>query len=75
MHLSPTSKLGYLSFNILKQSSYHDFNSFIDTAKETTHIFSIFSTNIESLNSKFNEITIFVKLLKYIKKIFSVLCF
>ena len=50
--------------NILKQSSYHDFNSFIDTTKETTHNFSIFSSKIESLNAKFNEISISVKLLE-----------
>ena len=47
--------------NILKQSSYHDFNSFVDTTKETTHNFSIFSFNIESLNAKFNKISIFLK--------------
>ena len=30
---------GTSEINILKQSSYHDFNSFVDTAKETTHSF------------------------------------
>ena len=33
---------GTSEINILKQSSYHDFNSFVDIAKETTHSFSIF---------------------------------
>ena len=61
--------------NILKQSSYHDFNSFVDTTKEITHNFSIFSSNIESLNAKFNEKSIFVKLLKENHFNFSVLCF
>ena len=61
--------------NILKKSSYHDFNTFVDTTKETTHNFSIFSSNIELLNAKFSEISIFVKLLKENHFNFSLLCF
>ena len=60
---------------ILKSSNYIDLDTIDYFVKNNRNCFSIFSVNIECLNSKFNEL---VNLIKYLKEInnfqFSAIC-
>ena len=60
---------------ILKSSNYIDLDTIDSFVKNNRNCFTIFSVNIECLNSKFNEL---VNLIKYLKEIhnfqFSAIC-
>ena len=43
-------------FQIIRRSSYYDYDKFNDFAKENKDRFNILSTNIQSINSKFSEL-------------------
>ena len=60
-----------LNTEIIKHSPYYDANMFISLLKDKKNIFSIFSTNIESIGAKFTEFEITLKELGHS---FSVIC-
>ena len=57
-----------------QQSSYYDIDTFSEVAKTRLNDFSILTTNIESLNSKFDELLIHITELKNINFKYSVIC-
>ncbi len=59
---------------VIHHSSYYDIENLKSTLKNYKNKFSIFSTNIQSFNAKFNELQIFVKRLKQDNYIFSAIC-
>ena len=59
---------------IIRCSSYYDFDKFNDFAKKNNNCFSILSTNIKPINAKFSELEAFVEELKSIHLKFSVIC-
>ena len=59
---------------IIKHSSYHTFESLVSTLKKAKNNFSIFSSNIQSLNAKWDEFKIFLKRLDKNGVFFSALC-
>ena len=50
-------------FQIIRRSSYYDYEKFNDFAKENKDRFNILSTNIQSINSKFSELELFLEYL------------
>ncbi len=58
---------------VMHHSSYYDFENLKATLKNYTNKFSIFSTNIQSINAKFNEL-LFLKTFKQSNYIFSAIC-
>ena len=59
---------------VMHHSSYYDFENLKSTLNNYKNKFSIFSTNIQSINAKFNELQIFVKRLKEANYMFSAIC-
>jgi len=59
---------------IIKHSSYYDTNKLYSLIKHKKTCFSILSTNIQSLNAKFDELTIFINDLKDKDFEFSAIC-
>ena len=60
--------------NIIKHSSYHDFDKLVTILKGSKNRFSIFSQNIQSLNAKWNDLDIFIEMLQRHGVFFSALC-
>ena len=48
---------------IIRLSSYYDYDKFKEFAKQNKDRFIILSTNIQSINSKFSELELFVEYL------------
>ena len=48
------------SLSIMKTSSYYDTDHFKSVVNTKSNSFGILSTNIQSINAKFNELTAFV---------------
>ena len=61
-------------FQIIRRSSYYDYDKFNDFAKENKDRFNILSTNIQSINSKFSELELFLEYLDSINFKFNVIC-
>ena len=61
-------------FQIIRRSSYYDYEKFNDFAKENKDRFNILSTNIQSINSKFSELELFLEYLDSINFKFNVIC-
>ena len=61
-------------FQIIRRSSYYDYEKFNDFAKENKDRFNILSTNIQSINSKFSELELFLEYLDGINFKFDVIC-
>ena len=59
---------------LIQQSSYYDIDKFSEIAKTRLNDFSILTTNIESLNAKFDELLIHITELKKINFTYSVIC-
>ena len=59
---------------VIQCSSYYDIDKFTILANSNTNSFSILSSNIQSINAKFNELEIFVDDLRSINFLFSVIC-
>ena len=59
---------------ILKHSSYYDADQFVELTDGCRHNFSILTLNIESMNAKFDELTIYIEELSKINFKFSVIC-
>ena len=59
---------------IIRRSSYYDFDQFSKLAKENKNSFSILSTNILSVNAKFSELEAFIEELNIVNFKFSVIC-
>ena len=57
-----------------RRSSYYDLDNFDKLTRKTNKCFSIISTNIQSLNSKFSELEAFVDDLSKNNFKFSVIC-
>ena len=57
-----------------RRSSYYDLDNFDKLTRKTNKCFSILSTNIQSLNSKFSELEAFVDDLSKTNFKFSVIC-
>ena len=51
----------------IKHSSYNDSDQFLKLARTHTNNFSILTTNIESLNSKYDELIVYIEELCKIK--------
>ena len=45
----------------IKHSSYYDSDQFLKLARTHTNNFSILTTNIESLNSKYDELIVYIE--------------
>ena len=58
----------------INHSSYYDLTTFFDEFEKNSENFSIFSTNIESINAKFNELVIFLHMLREKGFKFSAIC-
>ena len=61
-------------FQIIRRSSYYDYDKFNDFAKENKDRFNILSTNIQSIISKFSELELFLEYLDSINFKFNVIC-
>ena len=59
---------------VIQCSSYYDIDKFTILANSNTNSFSILSSNIQSINAKFNELEMFVEDLLSINFNFSVIC-
>ncbi len=59
---------------IIQHSSYYDFEKLTSTLNSFKNKFSIFSSNIQSINAKIDEHRIFVKCLQKYNFIFSAVC-
>ena len=57
-----------------QHSSYHDLDQFNEVAKRHSLCFSVLTSNIESLNAKFDELVIHVTELNKIDFKYSVIC-
>ena len=57
--------------SLIQHSRYYDTENLRKTLHENINSFTILSTNIESFNSKFDELTIFIKLLREFEFEFS----
>ena len=57
-----------------KHSSYYDSDQFFKLARTHTHNFSILTTNIESLNSEYDELIVYIEELHKINFKFSMIC-
>ena len=60
--------------NMIKHSSYYDTDNFVNLLKSKKTSFILLSTNIESINSKFSELEIFIKELRDQKCELDVIC-
>ena len=58
---------------IIRRSSYYDFDQFSKLAKENKKSFSILSTNIQSVNFKLSELEAFIEELNTVNIKFSVM--
>ena len=58
----------------IKHSSYYDSDKFLKLARSHTNNFSILTTNIESLNSKYDELIVYIEELHKINFKYSVIC-
>ena len=75
MHvLQEMHNTGALEPNFTQHSSYHDLDQFNEAAKIHSLYFSILTTNIESLNAKFDELFIHITELNKINFKYSVIC-
>ena len=59
---------------ILQGSSYYDTETFKTFVGNKGHNFSIFSSNIQSINAKFDELDAYVLELEHMQFHYSVLC-
>ena len=59
---------------LLKHSSYYDADQFAELTDRCRHNFRILTLNIESINAKFDELTIYIEELSKINFKFSVIC-
>ena len=62
------------SLPIMKTSSYYDTDHFKSLVNTKINSFGILSTNIQSINAKFNELAAFVQELHLINYAFSIIC-
>ena len=58
----------------IRHSSYYDYDKFNELIVHKNDHFSVLSTNIQSINSKFNELEAFVEELGNTNFKFSVIC-
>ena len=68
------NEVGEQESQILKHSSYYDADQFVELTDGCRHNFCILTLNIESMNAKFDELTIYIEELSKINFIFSVIC-
>ncbi len=59
---------------IIRHSPYYDFNKLSSVLRNNQNSFSIFSSNIQSINAKFTELKIFIEMLNQLKYSFSAIC-
>lgn len=59
---------------IIKHSSYHEFDALVSILESSKNKFSIYSSNIQSIRSKIDELKIFIKKLADRNCYFSALC-
>ena len=60
--------------NLIRQSSYYDYDKFKQLANTSQQCFTILSSNIQSINTKFDELKAYVTYLSTINFKFSVIC-
>ena len=65
---------GMNQINIINHSSYYEVDTFSRLANKTKDCFTVLSTNILSVNSKFSEFELFIAELKLINFKFSIIC-
>ena len=59
---------------LLKHSSYYEADQFAELTDRCRHNFRILTLNIESINAKFDELTIYIEELSKINFKFSIIC-
>ena len=69
-----TNEFDSVELQTTRRSSYYDLDSFHKLTSSTNKCFSILSTNIQSINAKFNELEAFVEDLGKHNFKFSVIC-
>lgn len=60
---------------IIKHSPYYDLNQIVQTLQDKNKCFSVMSSNLDSINAKFNEVQAYIKLLNEENCEFSAMCF
>ena len=60
--------------NIIRHSPYYDHDKLVPTLQKNKNCFSILSTNIQAINTKYAELNIFIESLKEVDFHFSVIC-
>ena len=68
------NEVGEQESQILKHSSYYDADQSVELTEGCRHNFSILTLNIEYINAKFDELTIYIEELSKINFKFSVIC-
>ena len=58
----------------MKTSSYYDTDNFKSLVNTKIKSFGILSTNIQTINTKFNELAVFVQELHLVNNDFSIIC-
>ena len=59
---------------LIRQSSYYDYDKFKQLAAEKHKRFTIMSSNIQSINTKYDELNAYINYLSTINFKFSVIC-
>ncbi len=59
---------------IISHSSYYDFEKLLLILQACKNKFTIFSTNIQSINAKIHELRLFIESLKSLNFMFSAIC-
>ena len=65
---------GMNQINIINHSSYYDVDTFSTLADKSKDCFTVLSTNIQSINSKFSEFELVIAELKHVDFKFSIIC-
>ena len=74
LRVRPSNRYAIAPHKVIRCSSYYDIDKFTILANSNTNSFSILSSNIQSINAKFNELEMFVEDLRSINFKFSVIC-
>ena len=71
LHLTHADEHNHLD---IKHSSYYDSDQFLKLARTQTNDFSMLTTNIKSLNSRYDKLIVYIEELRKINFKYSVIC-
>ena len=74
LHLNNGEKDDSSALPVIPNSSYYDIDNFNSLVSNSVNRFGIFSTNIQSISAKFQELEVFVVELQSLKIYFSIIC-